>query len=306
MQLATLQAGETCIIRLKMCTFSANPKPVSMENLKFLLGIDLNYIIIGLIFLFFTMEQVMNTPFSFSKRPQHLFQNILFQVLFVVINLFFASFQVFCINWLNQHEIGLLYLVDLPYWAVLLLGVVLYDFTTYWQHRAAHKVPLLWRFHRVHHSDTTMDSTTYFRAHPVEIFLYYSIGNILCSLIFGTDVLALALYFFILTFFVIMEHSNLRYPAWLNKTVGWVVVTPDMHKVHHEQDQFYTDSNFADIFILWDRIFGTYKFKPVEQITFGLKEFDDDKKQTFLYLMKSPFMQIDRVSSEDLKKDDNS
>jgi sterol desaturase/sphingolipid hydroxylase (fatty acid hydroxylase superfamily) len=76
-----------------------------------------------------------------------------------------------------------------------------------------------------------------------------------------------------------------------------------MHKVHHEQDQFYTDSNYSDIFILWDRLFGTYKYKPTEQISFGLKEFEDEKKQTFWYLLISPFINMGRVTSEDLKKD---
>jgi sterol desaturase/sphingolipid hydroxylase (fatty acid hydroxylase superfamily) len=74
-----------------------------------------------------------------------------------------------------------------------------------------------------------------------------------------------------------------------------------MHKVHHEQDQQYTDSNFADIFIIWDRLFGTYKYLPVKKIKYGLKEFDDDKKQTFLYQMKSPFLKINRIASNELK-----
>lgn len=271
-----------------------------METLKQLLEIDLNYLIFGLLVLFFTMEQVLITPFKFGKRPQHLAQNILFQFLFFGINIFFAAFQVYCINWLNQHEIGLLFLVQFPVWVNLLLGVMLYDLTTYWIHRGAHRIPLMWRLHRVHHSDTTMDSSTYFRAHPIETFLVYGMGNILTALIFGTDVLSMGLYFFILTFFLFFEHSNLRYPAWLNNTLGWVFVTPDLHKVHHEQDQFYTDSNYSDIFILWDRLFGTYKFKPVDKIRFGLKEFEGDEQQTFLYLLRSPFIRINRTSSEDL------
>lgn len=272
-----------------------------MEKLKLLLGIDLNLLIVALLAVFFTLEQVLNTPFRFNKRPQHLMQNLLFLALFVTINFFFAGFQIYCINWLNQHEVGLLYFVQLPVWASLIIGLMLYDLTTYWLHRGAHRIPLLWRLHRVHHSDTTMDASTNFRSHPIEGFMYYGMGNILTALLFGTDVLSLLLYYFILTFFVFFEHSNLRYPAWINKTIGWLLVTPDQHKVHHEQDQHFTDSNYSDIFILWDRIFGTYKFKQLDKIRYGLKEFDDEKKQTFLYLMKSPFIKIDRVSSEDLK-----
>ncbi len=91
-----------------------------------------------------------------------------------------------------------------------------------------------------------------------------------------------------------MEHSNLRFPSWLDNTVGLVITTPNLHKIHHDQDQQYTDSNFADIFILWDRIFGTYSYKPAEQVKLGLAEFDEEKKQTFWYLIKSPFIKIER------------
>jgi sterol desaturase/sphingolipid hydroxylase (fatty acid hydroxylase superfamily) len=91
-------------------------------------------------------------------------------------------------------------------------------------------------------------------------------------------------------------------PAWLDKTVGLVFTTPNFHKIHHEQDQYYTDSNFADIFILWDRIFGTFKYKPPGQVKYGLKEFEDPRKQTFWYLMISPFISMGRVSSEELKR----
>ena len=88
----------------------------------------------------------------------------------------------------------------------------------------------------------------------------------------------------------------------MDKTLGWIFFTPNMHKVHHEQDQHYTDSNFADIFILWDRLFGTFKYKLAAQIKFGLKEFDEDRKQTFWYLMKSPFIRIKRISSPEFEK----
>ena len=169
------------------------------------------------------------------------------------------------------------------------------DLLTYWFHRMAHKVPVLWLFHRVHHSDTTMDSSTYFRAHPVEILFWFGSSNILTAGIFGLDLLTVGLYFLVVTPFQILEHTNLRFPAWLDKTLGLVITTPNLHKVHHEQDQFHTDSNFADIFILWDRLFGTYTYKPVEKIKLGLKEFEENKKQTFWYLFISPFVKIKKV-----------
>src|SRR6185503_3090269 len=121
--------------------------------------------------------------------------------------------------------------------------------------------------------------------------------------IFGLDLMTLGLYFLVSTPFFFMEHSNLKFPKWLDKSFGLIFTTPNLHKVHHEQDQYYTDSNYSDIFILWDRIFGTFKYKPPEQIKFGLKEFKEDNKQTFWYLFRSPFISMGRVSSEDLKKE---
>lgn len=276
-----------------------------MEMLDKILSVNPNYIIIGLLAVFFTLEQVSGTPFSLKKRGNHLFQNILFQITLTILNIFFISVQVYCIEWLNSNEIGLLYLVELPFWIKLFLSVALYDFTTYWIHRASHKSPLLWRLHRVHHSDTTMDSSTTFRFHPLELILIYQTGNILTAGIFGTDITSMALYYFIIYIFFFLEHSNLKYPKWLNTTLGLVFVMPDHHRVHHQQEQFYTDSNFADILIIWDRMFGTFKLMPAEEIKYGLKEFEQEEKQTFLYLMKSPFINIRRNKSDNLKSNEN-
>ncbi len=98
-------------------------------------------------------------------------------------------------------------------------------------------------------------------------------------------------------FIAFLEHSNLRFPSWLDKTFGLIFTTPNIHKVHHEQDQYYTDSNYSDIFIIWDKIFGTFKYKPVDEIKLGLKEFDEPNKQQFWYLLKSPFVKVKRMRS---------
>lgn len=269
-----------------------------MDFLDKLLGIDPNYVVIGLIALFFSFEQIMKSPFNFKKRINHLFQNLLFQIILVILNIFFVTFQVFSIEWLNSNHIGLLYLVELPFWAKLFISVALYDVTAYWIHRGTHEIPLLWRFHRVHHSDTTMDSSTVFRFHPLELILVFGIGNIVTAALFGTDVFSMALYYFFLYLFFFFEHANLKYPNWLNSTLGLIFVMPDHHRVHHQQNQFYTDSNFADIFIIWDRLFGTFKMMPVEQMKYGLVEFEEDKKQTFIYLIKSPFINIKRITPD--------
>jgi sterol desaturase/sphingolipid hydroxylase (fatty acid hydroxylase superfamily) len=275
-----------------------------MELINKLLAINSNYILIGLMILFYSLEQLLGNQFKFSKRPQHLFQNSLFYVVFFLVGILWSFVSVFSIEWLNDHQVGLFYLVQLPLWLKLLLGVALFDMVSYWFHRLSHVVPFLWRFHRVHHSDTTMDASTNFRGHPLESFLWFGSSSILAAGIFGLDLLTLGLYLFITMIFFVLQHSNLRFPKWLDKSLGLVITTPNIHKVHHEQDQYYTDSNFSDIFIVWDRLFGTFKHKPVEQIKLGLKEFEEEEKQTFWYLMKSPFINVNRIGSDELNKID--
>ena len=273
-----------------------------METLNMLLSIDLNYILIVLIVIFYSLEQLLGNQFTFTKRPRHLFHNVMFQLALFVCNIFYATVTVFAIEWLNSHRIGLLYLFQIPVWVKLLFGLVIFDFVTYWFHRMAHITPILWRFHRVHHSDTSMDASTNLRAHPIEMLLWFGTSNILAAALFGLDLASLGLYFLVATLFFFLQHANLRFPKWIDRSFGLLFTTPNLHKVHHEQDQHYTDSNFSDIFIIWDRIFGTYKYKAVEQINLGLKEFDDERKQTFWYLIKSPFLKVRRTTSDELTR----
>ncbi len=117
-----------------------------MEKLNALLSIDLNYILIGLMAIFYSLEQILNTQFKFNKRPQHLLHNILFQIAFYLGNILWATVTVLSIEWLNKHHIGLFYLVEVPLWLKLVLSVAMFDFINYWFHRTAHVTPLLWRF----------------------------------------------------------------------------------------------------------------------------------------------------------------
>lgn len=203
---------------------------------------------------------------------------------------------------LNNHEIGLFYLISIPYWLKLILSVLIYDLCNYWLHRTAHLIPFIWRFHRVHHSDSRMDASSGMRIHPIEVVFYLNSSTIIASAVFGFDLFSVGLFYFILVPWVFLEHANLKYPEWIDKIVGLVFTTPNFHRVHHDQDQFYTDSNYADIFIIWDRLFGTFKYKHPNEIKLGLKEFEDDKKQSLFFLLILPFLNVKRTSSEELKE----
>jgi sterol desaturase/sphingolipid hydroxylase (fatty acid hydroxylase superfamily) len=265
-----------------------------MENIiNSINSIDANYIIVFLIALFYSLERLLGTPFKFDRRLSHFFNNFLFQLAFFFASLAFAVVQVYIITWSSINQVGLFYWFEIPLWIKVILGVMCLDLTSYWFHRMAHTSPLLWRLHRVHHSDTTMDTSTFFRSHPLEV-LVFGTSSILACIIFGLDLSILGVYLIVILPFFVAQHANIQLPVWMDSVFGRVFVTPNIHKVHHEQNQYYTDSNFADIFIFWDKLFKTYKYLPVKDIRYGLKEFDTDKRQTFWYLMISPFVKIDR------------
>ena len=265
-----------------------------MELLDKMLTIDPNYILIGLIILFFVMETFFSQRVSVGNKLNHLVHNGLFQLLAIAIGSILGFMIVTTYDWISANEFGLFYQIELPYWIKIIAGVFLLDFADYWFHRWDHKIPMLWRQHRVHHSDTTMDASTALRQFPTEL-IYFTIGELVISVIFGIDIMSMNLFLLVLLPLFFMQHSSLKYPEWTDSLFGWILVTPNYHKVHHEQDQYYTDSNYGTIFIIWDRLFGTFKSKPVEEITYGLKEFEGSKKQSFLYQVRSPFLNIERL-----------
>lgn len=156
---------------------------------------------------------------------------------------------------------GLLNAVALPAWARVLAAVVVLDLAIYFQHVLFHAVPALWRLHRVHHSDPEFDVTTGTRFHPIEIVL--SIG-IKCAAILalGAPALAVLIFEVLLNAVAMFNHANGRLPVALDGWLRWIVVTPDMHRVHHSVVQRETDSNFGFNLPWWDRLFGTYRAQP--------------------------------------------
>ena len=265
-----------------------------MENLiKSINSIDGNYFIVILIALFYSLEYLLDSPFKYDKRVGHFINNFVFMITFYFANLAYVVVQVAVINWSAGNQIGLFYWIDVPLWIKVIAAVMCFDFTSYWFHRLAHTIPLLWRLHRVHHSDTTMDTSTFFRGHPLEVLVFGTSSTVAC-IIFGLDISMLGVYLIVQLPFLVAQHANIQLPEWMDNVFGKVFITPNIHKVHHEQNQYYTDSNFADIFVFWDKLFGTYKYAQVNSLNYGLKEFDSAEKQTFWYLLISPFITIER------------
>ena len=165
--------------------------------------------------------------------------------------------------------------VSLPTWLDVVLSVVLLDLALYLQHRLFHAVPLVWRLHRVHHTDPELDVTTGLRFHPVEMLL--SVGfKAGVVVVLGPPVVAVVLFEVLLNAGSLFSHANLRLPAPVDGLLRALLVTPDMHRVHHSSDPVETDSNFGFTLSWWDRLFGTYRRQPRaghDAMTIGIEGF---------------------------------
>jgi sterol desaturase/sphingolipid hydroxylase (fatty acid hydroxylase superfamily) len=153
-----------------------------------------------------------------------------------------------------------------------------------------HKSWLGWQFHRVHHSDAEVNVTTAFRQHPGET-IWRILWYVLAVATFGIPLWVLLTYLIVSTFNAQLEHSNIKFWEPLDRLLRLLFVTPNMHKAHHSREQFQTDTNYSNIFSIWDRIFRTYTAKTdFGRLRYGLDGWDDRKNQTFSALLKSPFV----------------
>lgn len=163
--------------------------------------------------------------------------------------------------WASVHGVGLFNALDWPVWLEIALAVIVLDFAIWLQHVASHHVPLLWRLHRMHHADIDFDVTTALRFHPIEIALsmLYKVAWVLAL---GPAVTAVILFELILNGCAMFNHANVRLPRWLDGLLRLLLVTPDMHRVHHSVMPREHHSNFGFNLSIWDRLFRTYNAQP--------------------------------------------
>lgn len=190
---------------------------------------------------------------------------------------------------------GLMNQLRLPAWASIPLTVVVMDFAIYWQHRAFHRVPWFWRLHRVHHSDTGFDTTTGVRFHPAEIVL--SMGwKLVVVVALGAPAAGVIVFEVVLSATSLFNHGNVRMPAAADRWLRRLIVTPDMHRVHHSSRVDETDSNFGFNLSAWDRLFGSYRAQPAaghEAMEIGLGGFRDAQAQRLPALLTQPLRPAD-------------
>jgi sterol desaturase/sphingolipid hydroxylase (fatty acid hydroxylase superfamily) len=190
-----------------------------------------------------------------------------------------------------QHGWGLFHLLALPYWAALVLGVIALDLTIYGQHVVFHHVPWLWRLHRMHHADLDIDVTTGARFHPLEIMLSLAVKMAAVAAL-GVPAEAVVIFEVLLNATSMFNHSNVALPPRLERIARWIVVTPQMHQVHHSVERMETDSNFGFNLPWWDRLFGTYRAAPragEAGLVIGLPIFRDLAELRVTRLLTQPF-----------------
>ncbi|MEP6936620.1 MAG: sterol desaturase family protein [Chthoniobacterales bacterium] len=191
--------------------------------------------------------------------------------------------------WAAHHHVGLLRLLPLPHWLAVGLGVLVMDYAYYWWHIALHRVPLLWRFHNVHHSDLDMDVSTATRFHLGEVILSVPF-RAAAVVAFGIDFYALVAFEIIFETLTFFEHSNWRLPIALERFLHFVLVTPRMHGIHHSVVQRETDSNWGTIFCWWDKLHRTLRRDiPQDAVIIGVAAYRDEAELTVGKLFAMPF-----------------
>ena len=193
--------------------------------------------------------------------------------------------------WASRNGWGVLNVIAVPSWLAVPLAVVLLDLIVYGQHVALHRVPWLWRLHRVHHADVGFDLTTGVRFHPLEIAGSAAL-KAAAVIALGAPALAVLVFEVLLSATALFTHANLKAPLGLDRALRLLVVTPDMHRVHHSTIRAETDSNFGFNLSIWDRLFRTYRRQPrlgQDGVVFGLPAFREPREDRLDHLILQPF-----------------
>lgn len=193
--------------------------------------------------------------------------------------------------WANGRGLGIFPWLGVSPLAAGIISFFLLDFAIWLEHVASHKVPIFWRIHRMHHADTGFDVTTALRFHPLEIVLSM-LWKALIVILLGVPPLAVLVFEIVLNGASMFNHANINLPQRLDRVLRQVIVTPDMHRVHHSIERHETDSNYGFNFAFWDRLFGTYNDQPErghQGIEIGLAEWRDSKTANLLWALLLPF-----------------
>ncbi len=238
--------------------------------------------------------------FAFEYRKgKHALVNIFFTATTIVVNFALAFLLLRASDWAVAREVGVLFLVPgLPLVLQMLLGLLLLDLLGAWlAHWVEHKTPLLWRLHLVHHSDTHVDTTSANRHHPGESVVRF-VFTLLAVIAIGAPMWLVFLYQAVSVVLSQFNHANIALPRSLDRALAWVFVSPDMHKVHHHYVLPYTDSNYGNVFSVWDRLFGTFMDMDRATLVYGIDTHMDAREhETVGALLTMPLRRRNKPSS---------
>ena len=252
---------------------------------------------------FFWFLEGLFPLFEFNyKKWRHALPNFFFTMTTILINLSMAFLLLRTSDWSVKNNFGLLqWITDLPLWAEVILGVILLDFVgAYLPHYTEHKIKPLWMIHLVHHSDPNVDTTTANRHHPLESIVRFFF-TLLGVFALGTSIGIIMLYQALSVVSTQFNHANIKLPKKVDQWISYFLVSPDMHKIHHHYRLPYTDTNYGNIFSIWDRLLGTFSYYDREKIIYGVDVLPDEKKNTrIISLLKQPFEKYQRPTMQTL------
>ncbi|SDE48689.1 sterol desaturase family protein [Ulvibacter litoralis] len=226
------------------------------------------------------------TPYNKWKHAKTNFGLLFFVML---INALFGIATVGIFVWLETTKFGLLHLVTVPTWLGLLLSILVLDFIAqFGVHYLLHKVKWMWRLHIVHHSDKNVDASTGTRHHPFDFLIRESFA-LLAVVVMGMPISYYFFYRILSVLFTYFTHANLQLPPKLDKALSYIIVTPVMHKFHHHYQLPWTDSNYGNMFSIWDHLFGTFVYDYVHKIQYGLDISDHLDADNFTQQLRIPF-----------------
>jgi sterol desaturase/sphingolipid hydroxylase (fatty acid hydroxylase superfamily) len=196
--------------------------------------------------------------------------NIFFTLTTIIVNFALAFAMALSCEYVTNHKLGVFNWLALPLWANVIIAVMLLDLIgAYFIHFLQHKVKVMWQFHVVHHTDINVDTTTANRHHPGES-VFRAVFTSIAIFASGAPFAVVMLYQSMSALLSQFNHANISLPKWFNACVNWLIVTPNMHRVHHHYVQPYTDTNYGNIFSIWDRLFHTFAKKENDELIFGL------------------------------------
>ncbi len=252
-------------------------------------------VFVGLLVSFALLEYFLPRRKLRPVKGKRWFTNIAIIIIdSVVIKVLFKTAAIGVAYWAIANGYGLFNMIDVPYWVAFGISFVVLDFAIWISHVASHKVPMFWRIHRMHHSDIDIDASTAIRFHPIEIALSM-VWKFLIVILLGAPVMAVLVFEMVLNGGALFNHSNTKLPLWFDKILRVLIVTPDMHRVHHSVIRSEHDSNYGFNLSIWDRIFSTYTDQPKmghEGMTIGLEQWQDEKPSRLDWTLLVPFKKI--------------